>query len=77
MNEFLLLGEIIFMYALMYVGCSLFGKRDLYYGFFLDICFYDFGNSMISIFGLPVNSGTVMYATSIVAMNMILQNMER
>ena len=74
MNEILLLGEIIFMYALMYVGCSLFGKKGLVLWIFLGYMFFMiFGNSMISIFGLPVNSGTVIYATSIVAMNMILQ----
>ena len=40
MNEFLLLGEIIFMYALMYVGCSLFGKKGLVLWIFLGYMFF-------------------------------------
>lgn len=74
MNEFLWLLEILVMYGLLYVANVLFGKKGLVFWIVLSYLFFMlFSESIFFVWGLSMNGGTIMFATAMVAMNMLLQ----
>lgn len=74
MNEILVLSEIIIAYIFMMVMIKLFDKEGLIIWIILTlICFILFNNNFITIFHFSINSGLIIYSTSFVAMNILIQ----